>query len=84
MAVSGSSLPHGDEKAEYRTLIPTKQRILEESGATVLYNTTVHRAYLKAHQPDVVVLATGAAYQKRCHLARALHTSTLCKVTMCS
>lgn len=51
---------HGDEKAEYRTLIPTKQRILEESGATVLYNTTVNRAYLEAHQPDVVVLATGA------------------------
>lgn len=51
---------HGDEKAEYRTLIPTKQRILEESGATVLYNTTVDRAYLEAHQPDVVVLATGA------------------------
>lgn len=51
---------HGDEKAEYRTLIPTKQRILEESGATVLYNTTVNRVYLEAHQPDVVVLATGA------------------------
>ena len=51
---------HGDEKAEYRTLIPTKQRILAESGATVLYNTSVDRAYLEAHKPDIVVLATGA------------------------
>lgn len=51
---------HGEEKAEYRTLIPTKQRILEESGATVLLNTAVDRAYLEAQQPDVVVLASGA------------------------
>lgn len=51
---------HGDEKAEYRTLIPTKQRILQESGATVLYNTIVDRTYLETHRPDIVVLATGA------------------------
>lgn len=50
----------GAEKADYRTLIPTKQRILEASGATVLYNTTVDRAFLEAQRSDVVVLATGA------------------------
>lgn len=52
---------HGEEKAEYRTLIPTKKRILEESNVTILYNTTVDRSYLENTKPDIVVLASGAA-----------------------
>lgn len=51
---------HGKEKADYRTLIPTKQRILEESGATIQLNTTVDRVYLEKNRPDVAILATGA------------------------
>lgn len=51
---------HGKEKADYRTLIPGKHRILETSGAEVRLNTTVDRAFLEALQPDLVVLATGA------------------------
>lgn len=51
---------HGREKADYRTLIPTKRRLLEASGAKVLLDTTVDRAFLETMQPDAVVLATGA------------------------
>lgn len=51
---------HGEEKVEYRTLIPDKKRALEASGAVINYNTTVDRAYLEAEKPDLVVLATGA------------------------
>lgn len=48
------------EKAAYRTLIAYKQKILENSGAKVLLNTSVDQNYIEHFQPDIVVLATGA------------------------
>ncbi|MEE0510159.1 MAG: FAD-dependent oxidoreductase [Peptococcaceae bacterium] len=51
---------HGKEKADYRTLIPTKRRILEQSGAIIKTNCTVDKAYIQAINPDLVIVATGA------------------------
>ena len=51
---------HAPHKHEYRVLIPQMQRALEKTDAKVLLNTTVDKAFLQAHRPDEVVLATGA------------------------
>ncbi len=49
-----------EEKADYRTLVPYKKKVLEESGAKIRMQTLVDKAYLEQYQPDIVVLATGA------------------------
>ena len=61
------------EKMDYRTLIPHKQMVLEQSGAEVCLQTVVDHAYLEAYAPDIVVLATGAVpkalpYQDTAHV----------------
>lgn len=51
---------HDDDKADYKILIPFKEKQLAASGAKVLMNTTVDKAFLEEMKPDVTVLATGA------------------------
>ena len=51
---------HGEEKADYRTLLPYKKNELAETDVEIYYNTLVDRAYIEAFKPDAVVLATGA------------------------
>ena len=51
---------HSAHKHDYKTLIPHLRRELEKAGVNVRLNTTIDRAYLEAHRPDEVVLATGA------------------------
>ena len=49
-----------EEKADYKTLIPSKEKQLAASGVKVCLNTVVDRAYLLTEKPDVTILATGA------------------------
>ena len=51
---------HGEEKADYRTLLPYKKVELAETGVDIQYNTIVDKAYIEQLDPDAVVLATGA------------------------
>lgn len=51
---------HGEEKADYRTLLPYKKNELAETDVEIHYNTLVDRAYIEAFKPDAVVVATGA------------------------
>lgn len=61
-ALGGQWIPAscGEEKSDYRTLIPHKQRQLAQHNVKVCLNTTVDRAYLEEHKPDVTIMATGA------------------------
>lgn len=51
---------HGEEKADYRTLLPHKMVELRESGVIVNLNSTVDASYLDQNDFDEIVLATGA------------------------
>lgn len=51
---------HAENKADYKTLIPFKEKQLAASGAKVLLNTTVDKNFLISAKPDVTILATGA------------------------
>ena len=51
---------HGNEKADYRTLLPYKRMELDEVTVDVQLNTLVDKTYIENFHPDAVVLATGA------------------------
>ena len=57
---------HGEEKGDYKLLIPFKKRQLEKNRVKVCLGTTVDKNYLRNFNPDVTILATGA-------LPRELH-----------
>ena len=51
---------HGEEKGDYKTLIPFKKRQLESAGVHLELNTKVDKDYLIKQNPDVTIVATGA------------------------
>lgn len=51
---------HGEEKADYRTLLPYKTVELQNAGVNVQLNTVVDEEFLEQHAYDEIVLATGA------------------------
>lgn len=51
---------HGEDKADFRTLIPWLQRGMEQAGVAVHRNSAVDTRLIRALRPDVVVVATGA------------------------
>lgn len=51
---------HGEEKADYRTLLPYKTMELQNAGVNVQLNTVVDEKFLEQHAYDEIVLAAGA------------------------
>lgn len=51
---------HAEHKRDYKMLLPYKMYELAHSSVTIKSNCLVDEAYLRAFQPDEVVLATGA------------------------
>ncbi|MEE0509738.1 MAG: FAD-dependent oxidoreductase [Peptococcaceae bacterium] len=51
---------HGEEKGDYRTLLPYKMAQLKKNGVTINLKTTVDKKFLDQHTYDCAVLATGA------------------------
>ncbi len=51
---------HGEDKGDYRTLLPYKERELAEGNVDVKLGEKVDKAFLQQFAPDIVVLASGA------------------------